>query len=196
MKHTKKSILAELRRRKRSRRALSYRAIRRENSALCSAISYHFGSHQAALRQAGIEPTAVSQKPRWTKAAVIRLIKRAKRRGQSLAWSAVIARKDELKPAAMAAIRPRLFGSWDRALHAAGVDDDGERLVYRWNKALIAFELRQRFVDGEPVNSAAVRAELSALYAAALRHFGSFDLALRAAKIEPKSVRLRRASSR
>jgi hypothetical protein len=48
----------------------------------------------------------------------------------------------------------------------------------------------------EPLNSGAIQREDSGLHAAAVRHFGSYDKALRAAKVDPDAVRRRRAWSR
>lgn len=170
---------------------LGYRSVRRSRPRLAARVVYHFGSWSSALEAAGIDPRLHSRNPFWTKDRIIRTIKSARRASVDLTWSEVIARRDDLSRAAHAAIRRRNFGSWSRALQAAGVDPDLERKHNRWDRQTIAFELRLRHAEREPMNSAAVQCDLPALHAAALRHFGSFDAALRAARIDPDKVRLR-----
>jgi hypothetical protein len=93
-------------------------------------------------------------------------------------------------------LQPRLFGRWDRALHAAGLDADDVSRYRRWDRNTVAFELRARAMDDEPLNSGAIQQDDSGLHAAAVRHFGSYDRALRAARVDPESVRRRRAWTR
>ena len=77
--------------------------------------------------------------------------------------------------AAFASLQPRLFGRWDRALSAAGLDADEVNRYRKWDRNTVAFELRARHADDEPLNSGAIQLEDSGLHAAAVRHFGSFD---------------------
>jgi hypothetical protein len=145
------------------------------------------------VEKAGIDYATVVRRPRWTKAAIITLIKSAKRDGEDLHWSAVTKRRDELGKAAFAALQPRLFGSWDRALHAAGLDADEVNRYRKWDKNRIIFELKARWRDREPLNSGAIQREDPGLHAAAVRHFATYDGALRAAKLDPERVRERRS---
>jgi len=170
---------------------LSYNALSRRNQALLSAAAYHFGSYRRAIEKAGIDYAAVLRRPRWTRAMIIAEIKKAKRAGQDLHWSAVTRRRDELGKAAFASLQPRLFGTWDRALHAAGLDADDINLYRKWTRTTITFELKAIAAENEPLSSGAVQKEDPGLHAAALRYFGSYDKALSAAKINPASVRQR-----
>lgn len=192
----KPRIKSELRRLHRGGANLSYNALARRNQALVSAAAYHFGSYRAAVESADIDYAAVTRRPRWTKQSIIQLIKQARRNGDDLHWSAVTKRRDELGRAAFASLQPRLFGRWDRALHAAGLDADDVSRYRRWDRNTVAFELRARAMDDEPLNSGAIQQDDSGLHAAAVRHFGSYDRALRAARVDPESVRRRRAWTR
>jgi hypothetical protein len=158
-----------------------------------SASAYHFGSYRKAIEKAGIGYESVIRRPRWTKAAIITLIKGAKRQGEDLHWSSVTQRRDELGKAAFAALQPRLFGSWDRALTAAGLDADDVNRYRKWDKETVCFELRARARDHDPLNSGALQKEEPGLHAAAVRHFGSYDAALQAAKLDPQKFRQRKA---
>jgi hypothetical protein len=188
----KPRILAELKKLNRAGANLSYNALSRKKQSLVSAAAYHFGSYRKAVEGARIDYAEVTRRPRWSKQIIIRLIKQAKRKGEDLHWSAVTKRRDELGRAAFASLQPRLFGRWDRALHAAGLDADEVSRYRKWDKNTVAFELRSRVQDDEELNSGAVQQEDSGLHAAAVRHFGSYDSALRAARVDPGSVRRRR----
>src|SRR5262249_54423639 len=134
---------------------LSYNALAKKNQSLVSAAAYHYGSYRAAIDAAGINYGEVSRRPRWTKQIIIKLIKQARRDDEDLHWSAVTKRGDELARAAFACLQPRLFGKWDRALHAAGLDADDVSRYRRWDRNTVAFELRARAQDDEPLNSGA-----------------------------------------
>jgi len=191
----KDRILRELRKLEKSGTDLSYNALARKQQSLVSAAAYHFGTYRRAVERAGFDYAEVTKRPRWTKSAVISLIKDARRQGEDLHWSAVTRRRDELAKGAFASLQPRLFGSWDRALHAAGLDADEVNRYRKWTKDSIVFELRQRLRDREPLNSGAIQHEDPGLHAAAVRHFSSYDEALRAAKLDPDRVRERRSWS-
>jgi len=192
MPWTKKSILQQLRRLHKAGTQLSYNLMAARYQALVSAAAYHMGSYRRAVELAGIPYADVTRRPRWTRARIITLIKAARRRGEDLHWAAVSSRRDELGRAAFAALQPRLFGRWDRALTAGGLDADEISRYRRWDRDTIAFELRSRARDSQALNSGALQAKDPGLHAAAVRHFGSFDAALRAAKLQPERIRRRR----
>jgi hypothetical protein len=188
----KPRILQEIRRLHRGGENLSYTALARRRQPLVSAAAYHFGSYRVAVEQAGIDYAEVTRRPRWTRQNIIALLKKAKRKNQDLHWAAVTRRGDELSRAAFAALQPRLFGSWDRALHAAGLDADEISLYRTWDRNTVVFELKSRAQDDEPLNSGALQQDDPGLHAAALRYFGSYDSALRAANLNPEKLRQRR----
>ena len=189
---TKQRIVAELKALHKKGTDLSYNNLAKKHQALVSAAAYHFRSYRTAIEKAGIDYAEIVRRPRWTKPRVIALIKAAKRKGNDLNWASVTKRRDDLGRAAFAAIQGRLFGSWDRALHAAGLDSDDVSRYRHWDKSSIAFELRSRNAEGEDLNSGSVQRDDPGLHAAALRYFGSYDMALRAAKISPAKVRKRK----
>src|SRR5437870_1500086 len=192
----KPEIIRTLKRLYKSGADLSYNALASKKQALVSAAAYHFGSYRQAVEKAGIDYAVVIRRPRWTKAMIIQLIKQAKRKGEDLHWSAVTRRRDDLGKAAFASLQPRLFGSWARALTAAGLDADEVNRYRKWDKNTVVSELKARFRDGEPLNSGAIQRDDPGLHAASVRHFASYDEALRAAKIDPDKVRQRRVWDR
>jgi hypothetical protein len=189
----KPEILRAIKKLSKQKKDLSYNAMTRKMQPLVSAAAYHFGSYRSAVEKAGIDYATVIRRPRWTKPMIIALIKNAKRKSEDLHWSAVTKRRDDLGRAAFASLQPRLFGSWDRALHAAGLDADEVNRYRKWNKNTIVFELRGRAKEHEALNSGAVQREDPGLHAAAVRHFSTYDAALRAARLDPQAVRARRS---
>ena len=192
----KSEILKEIRRLHKTGGELSYNGRARAMQALVSAAAYHFKSYRRAVEQAGIDYATVLRRPRWTRTKIIALIKSARRRGEELHWSAVTLRRDELGKAAFAALQPRLFGKWHRALHAAGLDADEVSRYRHWDRNSIVFELKSRARDDEPLSSGAMQADDPGLHAAAIRHFGAYDAALRAASFDPRKIRRRRRWSK
>ena len=187
----KNDILQTLKKLHKEGKELSYTQLAKKNQPLVSAAAYHFGSFRSAVEKAGIDYSGVVRRPRWTKQEIIRLVKQAKRDGIDLHWSAVTQRGDELSRAAFAALQDRLFGSWDRALSAAGLDSDEISQYRKWGKDAIVYELKARSRESEALNSGSVQKEDPGLHAAAVRHFGSYDDALRAAKVDPAKIRRR-----
>src|SRR6185503_4682398 len=171
-------------------------AMTRRVQPLVSAAAYHFGSYRSAVERAGIDYATVIRRPRWTRPLIIQMIKQAKRKDNDLHWSAVSRRRDELGRAAFASLQPRLFGSWDRALSAAGLDADEISRYRKWDRNTIVAELKERFSDEEALNSGALQREDPGVHAAAVRHFGSYDDALKAAGFKPDAHRQRRRWNR
>jgi hypothetical protein len=192
MHWTKQRILEELRSLAKKRVPLGYTALARRNQSLVSAAAYHFGSYRAAVVKAGIDYAEQLQRPHWTKQRVIAVIKQARRKNHDLHWGAVSRRGDELGRAAHAAVQKRLFGSWPRALQASGIDADEVAIYRRWDKTSIASELKARAADDEPLSSGDLQKEDPGLHAAALRYFGSYAAALKAAGLSPDRYRKRR----
>jgi hypothetical protein len=192
MKWDKPAITSKLRKLHRAGRDLSYSGLARQHQSLLSAAAYHFGSYRKAIEKAGIDYADIIQRPRWNKKRIIALIKQARREGQDLHWGAVTRRRDELGRAAFAALQPRLFGKWDRALHAAGLDADEIACYRSWDKNTVAFEIRARAQADEPLSSGALQKEDPGLHAAAVRYFRTYDNALRAARLDPNELRQRR----
>jgi len=175
---------------------LSYNRLARKRQSLLSASAYYFGSYRKAVERAGIDYAEVIRKPRWTKLLIIKMIKQARRDDEDLNWSSVSRRRDELGRASFAAIQERLFGSWDRALHAAGLDADQISRYRKWNPSTIVAELKERYSDDEALNSGALQREDPGAHAAAVRHFGTYDNALKAAGFKPERLRQRRSWTR
>jgi hypothetical protein len=196
MKWNKTRITKKLKALYRAGRNLAYSELARDHQPLLSAAAYHFGSYRLAVTSAGINYADVVHRPHWTRQRVIAVIKQARRSGQELHWGAVTKRRDEVGRAAFAALQPRLFGQWDRALHAAGLDADEIARYRTWDRSTVAFEFRSRAQNDDPLSSGEVQKDDPGLHSAAVRYFGSYDDALRAARLDPAKCRKRLAWTR
>jgi hypothetical protein len=100
--------------------SLNWSAVNRNHSGLYRAARRreNFGSWQAALRAAGValEPKTIARQ--WTKRRIIEEIRKLHREGQDLSQKAVMASNGALLAAAKS---PRYFGTWRRAVEAAGI---------------------------------------------------------------------------
>lgn len=79
----------------------------------------------------------------------------------------------------------RLFGCWDAAMQASGIDPACVRLHRRWSRRAVIRRIMQLDEQGKPLNAHAVQKSEAVLPSAALRHFASWDDALTAAGIDP-----------
>jgi hypothetical protein len=93
-----------------------------------------------------------------------------------------------IRPRSIAKVAERLFGSFDAALEAAGVAER-RNLPPRWSPARVEAAIQSRVQADKPVNCLAVMKADQTLYHAARRYHGGWNQALRAAGIDPDSVR-------
>ena len=147
-----------------------------------------FGSWDAALEAANVEPSRVRRYESWDDKKVIARIRERSAAGLELNSKSMQAEDCRLFNAAL-----KRFNSWHGALEAAGVDP---RRVYkrrRWSKARIREEVRALWKAGTDLAAPNMRREHSALYSAACKYFGSWTAARTACGIR-KNFRKRRRS--
>jgi len=195
-KWSKDKILAQIKAMRRKKSDLSYNKVVRTLPSLMAAANYHFGRWSAAIEAAGIDYVGeVRRVPKWTPERIIEEIKAASAKKVDLSWSSVT-RGGTYTALAYAAIRQTQFGSWDEALRAAGIDPDTVRRYEAWSKKKIVAQIKARNRAKQPLNSKMMQDESPRLFNAALNYFGSWGLALRAARISPDKVYLRRRWSK
>lgn len=193
---SKQRVITEIVRLSSKGQDLSYNRLAVRNQALVSAAAYHFGSFRQAVQDSGINYADVLRRPRWSSDRIIQLIRKSKRDGEELNWGAVSKRHDELGHAAFASLQKRLFGSWNKALAASGVDACKVALYRRWTRNTLAAAIQKLHSAGRPLSSGDLQQSDPGMHAAALRLFGSYDAALKAAKVSPSAVRRRRRWTR
>lgn len=136
---------------------------RRANKLVAGPARYYFGSWNRAVEAAGLRAT--TRQP-WTPQRVIRVIR--ERYQQSLPLTNVCKVHPTLATAAL-----RLFGNWDNAVAAAGLNPRS-----RWTKRRVIKAMQNRDYQG---GLATTWKDDGVLYRAATNHFGCWGLALRAA---------------
>jgi arsenate reductase-like glutaredoxin family protein len=164
--------------------ALNYGSIRRVDAGLIQAALKQLGSWNKTLIAAGFDPqqTRVNRRP-WTRNEIIDLIRKRYKAGLPYASYNV----DPL-PAEVAS--RKLFGSWKKAIHSAGVPNPSSELPI-WTKVKIVEHILSRQQANKPLYCYAVAHQHSQLYNAARRYFGNWDSALTEAGIDPQTIRKR-----
>lgn len=185
----KAAILAELRRRQIAQEPLSWRKIlpAKEGPAFLNRAQSLFGTWSGALAAAGMDPFGGAKSPWPTadKAALLAEIRRRESARESLGYGQVATGKwgqPLLKRSEV------LFGSWNTALLAAGIEPEGGRSPWvAANKAAILAEIRRRTSAGETLGSSEVAKEKwgRGLRQRTTNLFGSWNAALVAAGVEP-----------
>lgn len=183
MLHTPEQVLQAIRQRQSEGLPLNHAAVLRQDGALHRAILKHFGRWDAALRAAGIDPELIRCHRHWGRQAIIRHLLQLEAQGQPLNVASV-EKDDKGFPAAAR----HWFGSWASALKAAGIAPARwTKRVPRWTHDRVIQTIQAIYARGGAVNHAAVRRNSVSRAGVAL--FGSWDNALRAAGLDPATVR-------
>lgn len=188
-KWTREKIIREILRRESEGMALDLGGDDPVGSSLYQAASRVFGSWCNAVVAAGISPDKARAHEYWPPARVLSGIRSLARRKRPL-------RPTELKRRYRALLNAarRCFGSWRKAVVAAGIDPARLRPSATWTKERIIEAILKRALLNEPLNSHAV--EPKSLVNAGTSAFGSWGSALAAAGINPNEVVRRPRNSR
>jgi len=193
---TARDVIGALRQRMKAGQVLNWTAVMSQHRSLGAAARKHFGSYDRALKSAGLDPNKIRKLPvpnglYKSKVDVIAEIRRRRLFERPLNYVSVV--KGEHKNIALYQKARRLFGSWQAAIKAAGLTygDVAVRHLRDWTGPDIKKALAQRARDGLPLMAKAVRNDSRrqiGLYGAAMRIFGNWNAALRAAGIDPKEA--------
>ena len=164
-------------------KSLCWSSVRRVCPSMTTAAVYHWGRWSSALKAAGIDPEQCRAFRTWSQADVVDSIRKDARAGLALNATAVLRRNRFLVSAAR-----RDFGCWDDALRATGLDPT----AHRRHRAPFTREdviriIHRRRDEGKPSNLNGIKPK--SIPHAAIRIFGSWDDALRAAGLDPTDVR-------
>jgi hypothetical protein len=146
---------------------------------LYSAASRIFGSWGNAVQAAGIAPERARVHDPWPASKVLSKIRGLARRSHPMQPGELKRRHAQLVQAAR-----RCFGTWSKAVVAAGVDPNKLKGILPWTKPRIIEAILLRALNGEPLGSQTVKP--GSLSKAAIREFGSWPAALRAAGLDPE----------
>ncbi len=163
---------------------LRYGAVfRKGRSGLVQACAKRWGTWRAALLAAGLRPLRPPP-TRWTRREVAIRIRARFAAGEPLLASHVHYHAPALKRAAEGIFRK----PWRDIVRGLGLPYAGRR---RWSPASVVREIREIRAGGRSLRCESVRRESRALALAAVRHFGGWERALRAAGIDPRGLRPR-----
>lgn len=123
----------------------------------------------------------------WTKARVKKEIRRFKQEGRAIDWPTVWKRFRNVFWAAA-----RLFGSWQKAVAAAGFHYDAIRVHRAWTPAGILREIALLHRQGQALSAGAMRQRDYGLLQAAVTRWGSWAKALQVAGLDARKARTRR----
>ncbi len=181
---SKTAIVAEIIRRASQGMSIRHRDVFLEDRRLCSAAMLHFGKRGWAQARvlAGFEPTDPIPWKIWNEQTVCEEILRLHKNGIALNTEA-------LKESAYAHVHSagrEVFGSWKKAIKAAGLDYSKIRKGRQrgwWTKARILMCIKKLEKRGVRLSMGTVRLSAGALVAQAVVRFGSWSQAVEAAGI-------------
>lgn len=188
---TVERIVAEVRGMAAQGRDLSYSGALEANPRVVAAAyrNPELGNWGRALEAAGLAPEAHRRRGAWTRQAIIEQIRGLAAQGRPLSFGAARAARPDLVAAACS---ERHFGSWERAVAAAGLDYDGIRRRRRWTPERIVAAIKHLHASGGPLTTTALRrGGWAGLVAAARRPgmFGSWRDAVECAGIDYEQAR-------
>ncbi|MEO0081676.1 MAG: hypothetical protein ABIL25_05200 [candidate division WOR-3 bacterium] len=153
--------------------------IARHASALAYAARKYLGSWENAIAAAGLDYSHIRRKNSWDRSSIVGKIRELAEAGERINISAAEKTHGGLVSAAMAH-----FGSWRQAITAAGLDYSRIKRQKEWSKKKVVSEMRRAYRQGMRLGTTIeVRQKYRTLHAAAVRYFGSWVEALRAARL-------------
>lgn len=154
--------------------------VARNYPALAYAGRKYYGSWESATKAAGLDYELIRRKSFWNRRKIVAQIRELKTAGEPLNVSAAEKTHGGLVGAAAV-----YFGSWRKAIKAAGLDYAKIKRQKEWSKAEIVSEIKRMRAQGlELGTTIPVRKRYRILHAAAVRYFGSWAAAMKAAKLE------------
>lgn len=181
--YSEAQVLQELRTLCKDGYDLSGQRNRVRNRELYNAARRHFGGWRKALRASGINLDRVgafSTRGRPSNMRIFEALRERHASGASMGWKTTC-----LDDRALALAAKKRFGSWTRALAAAGLipQDNVVAGGITWDKASVIEAIRRRHQEGKGITYNATQPEEPALVGAARRLFGNWGEALKEAGI-------------
>ncbi|PSR28090.1 MAG: hypothetical protein C7B47_06360 [Sulfobacillus thermosulfidooxidans] len=181
-KWTKENIVNAIKDRAMHNRPMNSFAVRQEDEGLWQAAKRHFGGWKEALSEAGISvdsqvsPRSRARAGTWSREVIITRIQQYRDQGSHLAAHQMQKIDNRLVSAA-----GYYFGSWAKALEAAGVNADAVRFSVPWSAERVKTLIIDAKKSGADLSDRSIRFWNRALYRAACEHFGSWEDAVQSA---------------
>lgn len=148
------------------------------DKSLYSSARRIFGSWRNAIQAAGIAPQQVLTWERWSPPRILVMIRHLAKRDRPLTTEQMERRYHNLVSAAR-----RHFGSWSKAVLAAGVEPTKLQRVVPWSPERVIEAVLTRALRNEPLVARLV--EPRSLVEAGQRLFGGWSVAVAAAGLDP-----------
>ncbi|HEV8606132.1 MAG TPA: hypothetical protein VGQ99_12235 [Tepidisphaeraceae bacterium] len=174
-KWDRESVAAEIRRLYAAGVEMSTKGIRDNSIPLLGAIRAHFGSMAEAMEEAGVPYEGPKS---WGKIEVFDKLLKLHQRGEDLSASSLRQRDSRLYESARAA-----FGSYQRAIEVLGLDYRQVSKRTTWDKASVIAEFRRLAKEGMRPRVSEFMKHAPRLVGAAVKQFGTFVKAIKAADI-------------
>jgi hypothetical protein len=184
---SKDEIALEILRLYAAKEELNYGSVQANHLKLLRAATRYFGSWQEAIEFAGLNYDEIRRYRVWSDDTIVQRIRKYDREGKDLSWRHVSTVLDP--PLAAAAIRNQRFGSWRKALQAAGLNYDDIRRHRYWNDDLVVEGLKELAASGKSLRVSDVAEQNPALVAAARRRFEGWYEAVQAAGFDEDEAR-------
>jgi 5,10-methylene-tetrahydrofolate dehydrogenase/methenyl tetrahydrofolate cyclohydrolase len=173
-------VVREIRRLHRQGSRLNSGYIARTRPALAYAARRYVGSWEKAIEAAGFDYSKIRRKSFWSRKKIVSYISELSAQGKPLHVSAA-----ERMYRGLVGAATMYFGSWHKAIKAAGLDYSKIKKQKEWSKKAIVREIRRVHREGLDLSTTIpVRTQYRILHAAAVRYFGSWAAALKAARLE------------
>jgi DNA-binding XRE family transcriptional regulator len=191
-KWTRDLVLQGIKKRAEESRSLNYSSVVAEEEALGGAARRLFGSWANAVQEAGYNYQEIKESVRkaeklpkgtWNQKKVKKEIKARAEAGKPLNPHAVQKEDPKLYSAAAG-----LFGSWGKAVEAAGIDYLEHRKTGSWTPEKVLSRIKFACERGADLSDVTVNALAPGLYGAATVHFGGWKQAVEAAGLDYNEV--------
>jgi hypothetical protein len=191
---SRSKIIATIKRLHREGEDLSCARMQRDHGDLAAAAAKRFGNWGNAVKASGIDYDAIRRYQHWSKKRIVEEIRKAYEAGEDLNWHSCITGKR--RKLLYAAVRESRFGSWEKALEAAGIDYKDVRRYRSWDKDKVVNRIRELHEQGVSLNAKHIQTHYGPIYDAAVRRFNSWEDAIESAGFNYSDIAIRRKRSR
>ncbi len=153
---------------------------------LYQAGSRKFGSWRNAIQAAGISPERVNCGERWSPAKILGMIRHLARHRSPLCVTQL-----ERKYGSMLTAARRMFGSWSKAVIAAGVNPAKFQRVVPWTRERVIEAILTRALRNQAIAARFIQPK--SLVEAGQKFFGTWVAAVEAAGMDPNAASVSRA---
>jgi hypothetical protein len=157
------------------------------SQALYQAGSRIFGSWRNAIQAAGISPERANCGEKWPPAKILMIIRNLSRRRRPLNGTQLERRYGSMLTAAR-----RLFGSWSKAVVAAGVDPTRLQRVVPWTRERVIEAILTRALRNESLTARSTQPR--SLVEAGQKFFGGWAGAVQAAGLDSKAMAVQQSA--